>query len=82
LGLLANGLITWLARDWAGTDAGRAIGLALSITYDVGIALALLGTLYGPFNVLGWIAVGFNLVLGLGFANFRFLRTGPSPTSA
>jgi hypothetical protein len=78
LGLLANGLITWLARDSAETEAGRAIGFALTITYGVGAVLALLGTLSGPFNVLGWIAVGFNLVLGVGFAYSRFLRTGPN----
>jgi hypothetical protein len=82
LGLLANGLITWLCRDSAQTDAGRAIGLALSITYGAGIVLAVIGTLFGPFNVLGWIAVGFNLILGLGFAYFRFVGTRSSSSAA
>ena len=34
----------------------------------IGVVLALWGTLFGPFNALGWIAVGLNLFLGSGFA--------------
>lgn len=74
VGLLAIGLTTWLARDAAETDAGRAIALALAIAYGIGVVLAVWGTLFGPFNVLGLIAVGFNLLLSLGFAYFQFLR--------
>jgi hypothetical protein len=74
LGLLANGLITWLAREAAESDAGRAISFALTITYGFGVVLALLGTLFGPFNALGWIAVGLNLLLALGFGYARFMR--------
>lgn len=66
VGLLAVGLTTWLARSATESDAGRAIVLALTISYSVGVILALWGTLFGPFSVLGWIAVGFNLLLGLG----------------
>jgi hypothetical protein len=79
VGLLANGLTTLLARDAAESEAGRAIGLALVASYSVGVVLALWGTLTGQFNALGWIAVGLNLVLGLGFWSFRFRR--PTPTS-
>ena len=74
VGLLAIGLTTWLARNSAESDAGRAIVLALVITYSVGVILALWGTLLGPFNVLGWIAVGFNLLLGLGFGYFQIIK--------
>jgi hypothetical protein len=74
VGLLANGLTTLLARNAAESDAGRAIGLALLASYSVGVVLAVWGTLAGPFNALGWIAVGFNLLLGLGFAYFHFRR--------
>jgi hypothetical protein len=66
--LFAIGLTTWLARDAAETAAGRAIARALAVGYGIGVVLALWGTLFGPFNALGWIAVGLNLLLGSGFA--------------
>jgi hypothetical protein len=72
IGLLANGLTTLLARNAAESEAGRAIGAALVVSYGVGVLLALWGTLTGLFNALGWIAVGLNLLLGLGFWSFRF----------
>jgi hypothetical protein len=68
LGLLAMGLSTWLARDAADTAAGQALARALAVTYGIGVVLALWGTLSGPFNALGWIAVALNLLLGAGFA--------------
>ena len=68
LELLALGLITWLARDAAESAGGRAVGSALAVTYGIGVVLALWGTLFGPFNALGWIAVLLNLFLGAGFA--------------
>jgi hypothetical protein len=68
VGLLAIGLVTWLARDAANSAAGLAIARALAVTYGIGVLLALWGTLFGPFNALGWIAVGLNLLLGSGFA--------------
>lgn len=74
MGLLGIGLITWLARNVAETEAGRSIVLALVIIYGVGVILALTGTLFGPFNALGWIAIGLNLLLGLGFGYFQFIK--------
>ena len=38
------------------------------------MVLALWGTLDGPFNALGWIAVGLNLLLGAGFAYLQLDR--------
>ena len=72
VGLLANGLTTLLARHAAESEAGRAIGAALTVSYVAGVLLALWGTLTGEFNALGWIAVALNLLLGLGFWSFRF----------
>jgi hypothetical protein len=66
--LFAIGLTTWLARDAAESAGGRAITRALAVGYGIGVVLALWGTLFGPFNALGWIAVGLNLLLGSGFA--------------
>jgi hypothetical protein len=80
LGLLAIGLVTWLARDAGASDGGQAITRALTSTYAIGTVLALWGTLFGPFNALGWIAVALNLLLGSGFAYFQLVK--PSTTSA
>jgi hypothetical protein len=80
LELLAIGLVTWLARDAAESAAGRAIARALAVTYAIGGVLALWGTLVGPFNTLGWIAVALNLGLGSGFAWYQLSK--PRTTSA
>jgi hypothetical protein len=76
LGLLAIGLSTWLARDAADSAGGQAVARALAVTYGIGVVLALWGTLFGPFNALGWIAVGLNLLLGSGFAWSQLIRPG------
>jgi hypothetical protein len=80
VGLLGIGLTTWLARDAAESTGGQAIVRALAVTYGIGVVLALWGTLFGPFNALGWIAVGLNLLLGSGFAYAQL--TGPRTASA
>jgi hypothetical protein len=74
LELLAIGLTTWLARDAAESAGGRAVAQALTLTYGLGVVLALWGTLSGPFNALGWIAVGLNFLLGSGFAYTQFIK--------
>jgi hypothetical protein len=78
LGLLAMGLSTWLARDAADSAGGQAISQALTVTYGIGVVLALWGTLFGPFNALGWIAVGLNLLLGSGFAWSQLMLRQPA----
>jgi hypothetical protein len=80
LELLGIGLVTWLARDATTAAGGRAIARALAVTYPIGVVLALWGTLVGPFNTLGWIAVALNLGLGAGFA--WLLSSKPRTTSA
>jgi hypothetical protein len=80
LELLGIGLVTWLARDATASAGGRAIARALAVSYPIGVVLALWGTLVGPFNALGWIAVGLNLGLGAGFA--WLLSSKPRTTSA
>jgi hypothetical protein len=47
---------------------------ALAVSYAIGVVLAMWETLFGPFNVLGWVAVGLNLLLGSGLAWFQFLK--------
>jgi hypothetical protein len=80
LELLAIGLVTWLARDATESAGGRAVARALAVTYAIGVVLATWGTLVGPFNALGWIAVALNLGLGAGFA--WLLSSKPRTTSA
>ena len=79
VGLLAIGLTTWLARDAADSAGGLAIARAFTVSYGIGVVLALWGTLAGPFNALGWIAVGLNLLLGAGFASLQLPRAGRTP---
>jgi hypothetical protein len=78
VGLLAIGLTTWFVRDEAESTTGRAISRALVYAFGVGVVLAGRGTLFGPFNALGWIAVGFNLALGVGFGYLAFTRLAAS----
>lgn len=74
LGLIATGLTTWFTRDAADTPTGPAIGRALAITYGIGVVLAAWGTVLGPFNALGVVAIGLNLLLGAGFAWLGFVE--------
>ena len=76
---VAIGLTTWLARDAAESAGGLAIARAFTVSYGIGVVLALWGTLAGPFNALGWIAVGLNLLLGAGFASLQLRRAGRAP---
>jgi hypothetical protein len=57
-----------LTREAADSRAGRAVGRALAVTYGIGVIMARWGTLFGPFNALGWVAVSLNLLLGSSFA--------------
>lgn len=81
LGLIATGLKTWLASDAADSPGGRAVGRALAVTYGIGVILALWGTLFGPFNALGWVALGLKLFLGSSFAWLEFILPRPSSPS-
>jgi hypothetical protein len=81
VGLLAMGLSTWLARDAAASAGGQAVAQALAVAYGIGVVLALWGTLFGPFNALGWIAVVLNLGLGSGFAWSQLSRPRTASSS-
>jgi hypothetical protein len=74
LGLIATGLTTWFTKDAADAATGRGIAQALGITYGIGVVLAMWGTVFGPFNVLGVVAIGLNLLLGAGFVWFGFVE--------
>ena len=70
--LLVLGLVTWLAKDLTGAMlapliTGNLIGDA------VGTVIALMGTLSGVMNAVGWSAVAIYAFLTLGFAYFQFM---------
>jgi len=70
--LLVLGLVTWLAKDLTGAMlapliTGNLIGDA------VGTVIALMGTLSGVMNAVGWSAVAIYVFLTLGFAYFQFM---------
>ena len=70
--LLGPGVVTWLAKDLTGAMVaplvtGNLIGNA------VGAIIALMGTLGGVMNAVGWSAVAIYIFLTLGFAYFQFM---------
>jgi hypothetical protein len=69
--MLVVGLITWLAKDLTGTSV-RPIIIGSLIGDIVGAFVALMGTLTGVMNSVGWSAVAIYLLIALGFAYFQF----------
>ena len=67
--------LTWSARNVADSDGRRAIVLALLIGDVIGFVVALIGQLGGVVNGLGWSTVAIYLLLALGFAYFRFVKS-------
>ena len=70
--LLVLGLVTWLAKDLTGASV-RPIITGNLIGNAVGTIVALMGTLGGVMNSVGWSAVAIYLLLALGFAYFQFM---------
>ena len=72
--LLHVGLICWFARNVSDGPAQRALIVASLIGQVFGLIVALMGTLSGVFNAVGWSAVAIYLLLGLGYANLQFMK--------
>jgi hypothetical protein len=72
--LIGFAVLTWTARNATGSEAGRAILLALCVADAIGFVVALIGQLGGVANALGWSTVAIYLVLALGFGYFRFAK--------
>ena len=70
--LLVLGVITWLAKDLTGASV-RPIITGNLIGNAVGTIIALMGTLGGVMNSVGWSAVAIYFLLALGFAYFQFM---------
>ena len=72
--LLHVGLICWFARNVSDGTAQRALIVASLIGQAFGLIVALMGTLSGVFNAVGWSAVAIYLLLGLGYAYLQFMK--------
>jgi hypothetical protein len=70
--LLVLGVTYWLARGISGANARPFITGGL-IGNIIGAYFALMGTLGGVMNSLGWSSVAVYLLLALGFAYFQFM---------
>lgn len=76
--LIGIGLICWLARNVADPGAQRAIVLAQLIATVIGAIVAVMGTISGVMNAVGWSAVVIYLLLALGYAYFQFAKPSAS----
>ncbi len=72
--LLHVGLICWFARNVSDGPAQKALIVASLIGQVFGLIVALMGTLSGVFNAVGWSAVAIYLLLGLGYAYLQFMK--------
>ena len=72
--LIAIGLIAWLARNAADSDARSAIILGIFIADGIGFVVALIGQLNDVVGSLGWLTVAIYLLLTIGFGYFQFSK--------
>jgi hypothetical protein len=68
--ILGNLMLTWFGRNVAASDARRAICIHLLVYDAIGCVVAILATLSGVMNVLGWSVVLLYLFIALGFGYF------------
>jgi hypothetical protein len=71
-------LLTWFARNDAGSEALQATVLSLFVYDAIGFVVALMAVLSGVMNALGWAIVGLYLLLTLGFGYFQFKKPSAS----
>lgn len=70
------GLLAWLARNAAPSQAMRAIVVGYGTGTAIGFIVALLAQLSGVMNAFGWSAVGIYLLLALGYGYFLLVKPG------
>lgn len=76
--LLGNLMLAWFSRNDPGSAALRAAILALLVYDAVGLIVAIVATLSGVMNALGWMVVGIYLFLTIGFGYFQFVKPSES----
>jgi len=72
--LIGIGLIAWLARNAADSEARKAIVLSFFIADGIGFVIALIGQLNEILGSLGWLTVALYLILTIGFGYFQFSK--------
>ena len=65
--LIGTGLLTWFARDVAGSEAGRGMTAALLAAYAVALVVSVRGQFAGVLNALGWMPVAIQALFVGGF---------------
>ena len=73
--LLALGVILWLARDFRDEAAVRAVLVSTLVGGVVNLVVAIVGTLAGTTNALGWSTVLIYLLAAVGSGYFLMERT-------
>ena len=73
--LMGNLALTWYARNAEESKARRAIILDLFVYDAIGFVVALVFTLNGTLNVLGWGVVALYLFLAIGYGYFWLAKT-------
>jgi len=75
--LLGALMITWFARKAQASDTRRAIALGYCVYDAIGMVVALIATLTGVMNLLGWFVVVLYLFFALGFGYFVIKPSSP-----
>jgi len=73
--LLTLGVILWLARDFRDEAAVRAVLISTLVGGVVNLVVAILGTLAGTTNALGWSTVLIYLFATLGSGYFLMAQS-------
>ena len=68
--LLGALMITWFARKAQASDTRWAIALGYCVYDAIGVVVALIATLTGVMNLLGWFVVVIYLFFAVGFGYF------------
>ena len=76
--LIGTLMITWFARNAQASDARWAIALGYCVYDAIGFVVALLATLAGVMNLLGWSVVAIYLFFAVGFGYFLVNRPQPA----
>lgn len=64
---LGIAVINWLARDIQSFQFQRIIALGMLITLGASVVVGFFGTLSGTMNLVGWLMVGTDSLLSLGY---------------
>jgi hypothetical protein len=74
--MLGFAALLWSARNAADSEARRAIGLGLFVSFLIALVISLFAQVNGVLNALGWLGVAIFLFFTLAFGYFQFLRPG------